>query len=523
MSVRMRLGARTSAAAVVLAVPISMGAVTPVSTALTSVSSSTSVSSAASSASSATVSPGAVIEPVTPSVDSWQRHYLSHVSPGLRPQLIEQQTTIAGGLALRTRAERHRKISVASAKGSHTWTASALAEHDLPSAAMRAYKRAAHTIDASRPGCRMPWTLLAGIGRVESDHGRYGGSVLGADGVPRPAIVGVALNGKGPVAAIRDTDHGAFDGDTVWDRAVGPMQFIPSTWRTAGRDGDGDGKRSPNDIDDAALAAASYLCGSRDLSSMDAQRAAIFSYNPSTYYVDLVSAFARGYRTGTFVIPSPPVAHGAGDGVVHLHADKVAQKKAALKKAAKKKAAKRKALAKKAHAKKAHAKALAAAKAAKKRAAAARAKKVHRHAPAPKPVPPKKAPKPTTVRRVLTGRLVGGRTAWTVAGTTFRVADLGGTPLAPTADLDGDGVREALATELDGVVDRVSTVQLSVTRTGKVTRLTRLAVLSYGKPLPTPTPTPTPTKSPTKSPTKPAGSPSASPTAAAPAVAPSTP
>ena len=81
------------------------------------------------------------------------------------------------------------------------------------------------------PGCHLPWTLLAGIGRVESDHGRYGGSVLGNDGVPRPAIVGVALNGKGPVAAIHDTDNGAFDGDTVWDRAVGPMQFIPSTWR----------------------------------------------------------------------------------------------------------------------------------------------------------------------------------------------------------------------------------------------------------------------------------------------------
>ena len=70
-----------------------------------------------------------------------------------------------------------------------------------------------------------------------------------------------------------------------------------------------------------------------------------------------------------------------------------------------------------------------------------------------------------------------------MAGTTFRVADLGGTPLAPTADLDGDGVREPLATELDGVVDRVGTVRLSVTRTGTVTRLTRLAVRSYGKPL----------------------------------------
>ena len=108
----------------------------------------------------------------------------------------------------------------------------------------------------------MPWTLLAGIGRVESDHGRYGGSELGTDGLPRPAIVGIALNGVGPVAAIADTDNGRWDGDKVWDRAVGPMQFIPSTWQYAGRDGDGDGVENPNDLDDAALAAADYLCPS---------------------------------------------------------------------------------------------------------------------------------------------------------------------------------------------------------------------------------------------------------------------
>ena len=224
------------------------------------------------------------------------------------------------------------------------WTASSLAEHDLPSAALRAYKRAASSIDTTDPGCHLPWTLLAGIGRVESDHGRYGGSVLGNDGVPRPAIVGVALNGKGPVAAISDTDHGSFDGDTVWDRAVGPMQFIPSTWLGgAGRDGDGDGVESPNDIDDAALAAAAYLCGSGgDLSGTAAEDAAVFRYNPSDYYVALVTAFARGYRTGVFVIPSPDVAPGSGDGVDRAQArqDRLAKARAVKVRAAKAKAAK---------------------------------------------------------------------------------------------------------------------------------------------------------------------------------------
>ena len=264
MSVRLRLGARFSAALVVVAVPVSMTGLTPAIV-------PTSQAVAPRAVASAHVSTA----PIAPSVTTIQRHYVRTLPVSQRPQVVAEQTTITGGLALRTKAERHRKIAVSSSKGSHVWTASSLAEHDLPSAALRAYKRAAASIDTTDPGCHLPWTLLAGIGRVESDHGRYGGSVLGNDGVPRPAIVGVALNGKGPVAAISDTDGGAFDGDQVWDRAVGPMQFIPSTWLGgAERDGDGDGVQSPNDIDDAALAAAAYLCGSGgDLSDTPAENA----------------------------------------------------------------------------------------------------------------------------------------------------------------------------------------------------------------------------------------------------------
>src|SRR3954469_6969673 len=284
MSVKLRVGARMSAALVVVAVPVSMAGLSPaiVPTA------ETVVPSAVASAQISTA-------PLEPSLTDLHRDYARTLPPPSRPQVVAEQTTIVHGLALRTKKERNRKIAVSSSKGSHVWTASALAEHDLPSAAMRAYKDPAAHVDGADPGCHLPWTLLAGIGRVESDHGRYGGSVLGNDGLPRPAIVGIALNGVGPVAAIHDTDNGRFDGDTVWDRAVGPMQFIPSTWRTAGRDGDGDGVRSPNDIDDAALAAAAYLChGGRDLARVADQRAAVFGYNASSYYVDLVTAFAHG-------------------------------------------------------------------------------------------------------------------------------------------------------------------------------------------------------------------------------------
>ncbi len=224
------------------------------------------------------------------------------LTPTPVPMEIEPQTTLVA------KADRHRKIR--DSRG-HVWTVSSLASHDLPQAALTAYRNAAATLARTDPSCQLPWTLLAGIGRVESDHGRYGGSVLSSDGVSRPAIIGIALDGRGPVAAIHDTDNGRLDGDTVWDRAVGPMQFIPSTWEWAGRDGDGDGKVNPHDIDDTALAAAYYLCsGSGSMLDDASAKAAIFRYNPSDYYVALVQAFERGYRTGIFVLPSPPPPAG---------------------------------------------------------------------------------------------------------------------------------------------------------------------------------------------------------------------
>jgi membrane-bound lytic murein transglycosylase B len=211
-----------------------------------------------------------------------------------------------------------RSVKVSSPKGTITWTASSLADNGLPSAARRAYMNAAQAMAASDPSCQLPWTLLAGIGRVESDHGRYGGSVLGADGVSHPLVIGVPLDGAGPVAAIRDTDNGRLDKDKVWDRAVGPMQFIPSTWAGAARDGDSDGVESPNDIDDAALAAAAYLCsGSGSVLGESAMSAAIFRYNASEDYVALVMAMEEGYRTGVFIMPASVVSDEPADRQKH--------------------------------------------------------------------------------------------------------------------------------------------------------------------------------------------------------------
>lgn len=171
----------------------------------------------------------------------------------------------------------------------------------IPTAAMVAYQRAETVLAKADASCGISWALIAAIGRVESDHGRYGGNVIGTDGRSEPGIYGIALDGSNNTTRISDTDNGTYDNDTVYDRAVGPMQFIPGTWEIVGVDGDGDGVRDPQDIDDAALAAAVYLCaGEQDLSTLSGQRAAVFSYNHSNDYVDLVLSIMDAYLDGDY-------------------------------------------------------------------------------------------------------------------------------------------------------------------------------------------------------------------------------
>ncbi|UGB35902.1 lytic murein transglycosylase [Microbacterium sp. cx-55] len=174
------------------------------------------------------------------------------------------------------------------------WVEATAARTGIPVRALEAYARADLVIDAEQPGCGIGWNTIAGIAAIESDHGRHGGAVLGADGYSTPTIRGAALDGRG-VAAIPDTDGGAWDGDAVWDRAVGPLQFIPATWSTWGADGNGDGAADPNQIDDAALAAARYLCASGEMTTVGGWRTAVFSYNHLDVYVDDVARVAQQY------------------------------------------------------------------------------------------------------------------------------------------------------------------------------------------------------------------------------------
>ncbi len=188
----------------------------------------------------------------------------------------------------------------------------------IPATVLAAYRKAESAIGKGDPGCGLPWELLAAIGKVESGQAR--GGAVDANGTTLKPILGPVLNGSG-FADITDTDQGVFDGDTVHDRAVGPMQFIPGTWNKWGSDGNGDGRRDPNNVYDAALAAGHYLCaGPRDLRVKAGLDAAILSYNHSDDYLRTVLSWLEFYRKGVHqvpdghgVLPTSPGAGGAGE------------------------------------------------------------------------------------------------------------------------------------------------------------------------------------------------------------------
>lgn len=179
------------------------------------------------------------------------------------------------------------------------WLSTVAPRTGIPRRALSAYATADLWLAAESPECNLSWATLAGIGYVESAHGTLGGRILGADGRPgMTPIFGLPLSGVGTVSYVADSDKGRWDGDTRYDRAMGPMQFIPGTWRRWGSDGDGDAVVDPHDIDDAAYSAARYLCASGgDLDATGAWTRAVLSYNSSdTYRRDVLLATTTPMR-----------------------------------------------------------------------------------------------------------------------------------------------------------------------------------------------------------------------------------
>ena len=170
----------------------------------------------------------------------------------------------------------------------------------IPVVAVQAYGYAELVLGRTTPSCHLSWTTIAAIAKVATSHGSANGAVLNVDGSVAPPIFGLPLDGKGGRQEVRDTDQGALDGDTQFDRAIGPLQFLPQPWTAIsvgnGVDADNNGVSDPNDIDDASLAAARYLCqGGRDLAKPDAWWDAILSYNAIRPYAQKVFEAANDY------------------------------------------------------------------------------------------------------------------------------------------------------------------------------------------------------------------------------------
>jgi len=144
----------------------------------------------------------------------------------------------------------------ASAAGAPGGGVSALAAREIPPLYLRLYEQAAQPYG-------LDWAILAGIGKVECDHGR--------DPDPSCTREG-AVNAAG---------------------AGGPMQFLESTWASYGVDADGDGSANRWDPSDAIYSAANYL---RVSGAPGDYRQALLAYNHAAWYVTEVESWAARYR-----------------------------------------------------------------------------------------------------------------------------------------------------------------------------------------------------------------------------------
>jgi membrane-bound lytic murein transglycosylase B len=219
----------------------------------------------------------------------------------IRQRTVDVQQTQQQAAADQTRYGQ--AVAAAQLDVQSTRVTATVVDADFQLVALDAYLRAAANMAVTDPQCGIKWWALAGITRVESKHGQFGGSTLLFNGDTSQLIVGIPLDGQNDTAVIADTDGGSLDGDPMFDRAVGPMQFIPSTWVRYARDGNGDGRADPNNIYDAATAAARYLCASGPMQTDDDMTSGFVSYNHSDAYAANVLHFAKAYAALGLPLP----------------------------------------------------------------------------------------------------------------------------------------------------------------------------------------------------------------------------
>jgi membrane-bound lytic murein transglycosylase B len=174
----------------------------------------------------------------------------------------------------------------------------------IPMIALTAYRKAEQKMAVEAPGCGLSWNLLAGIGRIESGHA--GGGAVDARGTAVVPIYGPALDGTLPGNEV--IPQSSVGNRVTFARAMGPMQFLPGTWARYASDGKGDGTADPQNLFDATLAAARYLCtGGLNLRDPMQVMAAILRYNNSVPYAQNVLGWAAAYATGVVPVDLPPI------------------------------------------------------------------------------------------------------------------------------------------------------------------------------------------------------------------------
>ena len=175
----------------------------------------------------------------------------------------------------------------------------------IPAMALSAYRKAEQTMAVAAPNCGISWNLLAGIGRIESSHAN--GGATDARGTAIRPIYGPVLDGSLPGNEVIVQSNSG--GRAVYARAMGPMQFLPGTWSRYASDGDGDGRSDPQNIFDASLAAARYLCsGGLNLRNQAQTLTAILRYNNSMPYAVNVMGWANAYATGVMPVDLPAIS-----------------------------------------------------------------------------------------------------------------------------------------------------------------------------------------------------------------------
>ncbi|MDF1597506.1 MAG: peptidoglycan DD-metalloendopeptidase family protein [Acidimicrobiia bacterium] len=173
----------------------------------------------------------------------------------------------------------------------------------IPPVVFSTYVAAETNAPSIASGCVVDWPVIAGIWKVESNHATTGGRTVGSDGQVTPPLYGVTLDGSQPgTAVIPDSDGGLLDGDPTWDRAVGPAQFLPGSWRAFGRDGNNDGTADPQNVFDAALGTVAHLCiaSAGDYTNPTDLARALRRYNNSAEYVTTVTRWIDYYRAFQF-------------------------------------------------------------------------------------------------------------------------------------------------------------------------------------------------------------------------------